>query len=412
MLIGFSLPTVTATVTATSLVDAEPISSPWASIPTPILGDYTILLKNANNVSKECVPDPLKAPAWDCTAGALMALSIQIEGSDSDPVVLFNYSDNDGPSDSTLSKVRYGAQPPILNNYTNMSLMQAKEHRDKGPAYVFHKQFDKLVILPEDTFDDVKSRRQRRDSVYDGNYHFSEALYAPPGHKPWFCYWNGTLLEGFIFVIQEIATHDTVEKRADYDGHEEGTSTVSTSPTPPTYPLDSWSPVDPLSSPSRTTEVSEGLASFITFPPSPLKSFKLPPLELGSASAASASEISLTMTPDLAADETVAAADELPSDDTASEAPASYNSYPLVMKIEELRDLENQIGPYCQQMLIMEDKSVQIIDYQRIDLSVEEFRDIQSRRSKKRGESSKKRSNVGKRGNDYGCACEWIVDGS
>ena len=398
-LIGFSLPTVT--VTAISLVDAEPISSPPADLPTPIPGFYTVPLQNATSKSNECVQDPREAHTWDCTGGAFMDLSIT--KIDFDPVVLFNYSDNDGPLDPAFSMVRYGAQPPVLDGYTTMSLMNAKDHMEKGPAYVFHKQFDKLVILPEETFDDTVLWRQRRDQVYLRNYNFSQEVYAAPGEKPWFCHWNGTLLEGFIFVKQVIKTHDTVAKRAD-NSWDQSSITVSTFQTPEVSPIPSFSLVNPVSGPSSFTGASAIVASSTPIPAPQDISVRYPfysSESASSASKASASEASASSTASESdVGETGAAPEEISFDSLIS-----FDRYPTVMKIEERRDLDNQVQPYCQQMLIMEDKSVQSIGERRINLTVEEFSEIQSRRSKKRS------SNIGKRDDNYGCSCAWLLDG-
>lgn len=382
-------------------------------------------------MSDECVQDPQEAPTWDCTGGALMELSITIV--DSDPVVLFNYSDSDGPLDITLSMVRYGAQPPILDGYTTMSLMNAKDHMEKGPAYVFHKQFDKLVVLPEEAFDETMSWRQRRDTVYSPKYNFSQAVYARAGQKPWFCYWNGTLLEGFIFVTQVIESHNTVIERAERDNDAYGSGdfswdtssqTVSTFHTPPGSPTTPFSLLDSVSSssvssssasspsasspsvsgPSSLTDASVMVASVTVIPAPPDISVLYPfwtQESVSAASAASASAASATST--MSAFD--AAATVAPVSDENGLDLDSYDRYPTVIKIEERRDLENQVGPYCQQMLIMEDKSVQSIDQRRFDVSVAQFGELQSRRSKKRS------SGVGKRVDDYGCACAWIVGG-
>lgn len=347
-----------------------------------------------------------------------MELSINIV--DSDPVVLFNYSDNDGPLDSSFSMVRYGAQPPVLDGYTTMSLMNAKDHMEKGPAYVFHKQFDKLVVLPEETFDDTVLWRQRRDQVYVQNYNFSAAVYAAAGEKPWFCHWNGTLLEGFLFVTEVIETHDTVAKRADVDndaygsgdsGWESSSITPSTFQTPEVSATSSSTfanpvSVTPVSRTSSPTGASATVASSTPIPAPPdisvVYSFQ------SSASSASAASASAALASELSASSTASDFDVIEEAPLAEETPsdffASYDRYPTVMKIEERRNLDNQAQPYCQQMLIMEDKTVQSIG-ERIDLTVAEFSEIQSLRSKKRS------SNMGKRGDNYGCACEWIIDG-
>lgn len=438
-LISFSLPTVT--VTATSLVDAVPISSPPAGLPSPIPGSYTLPLMNATYLSNECVHDPLEAHTWDCTGGALMDLNIAVV--DSNPAVLFNYSDNDGPLNASYSLVRYGAQPPILDGYTTMSIMNATDHLEKGPAYVFHKQFDKLVILPEGAFDNSNPLRPRQNVVSPQHYNFSEAKYALPGEKPWFCYWNGTLLEGFIFVTQIIATTNTVAKRANVDNPanmdnaadgnpdwaiadsawDTSSKAVSMFPTPTVTPVTSIVLVNSVSSPSPLTRASAIEVSVTSIPAPPDISVLWPfwsqdsasaatSASLASASMASASEASASKASDNEFSSSTATfvfdpVETIPpdGDDLFSDFIYTYERYPTVVKIEERRDLESQAQPYCQQMLIMENRSVQRIPLGRIDLTVDEFGEIQSRRSKKRS------SNMSKREDGYGCECAWILDG-
>lgn len=425
-LIGFSLPTVT--VTATSLVDAVPISSPPAGLPTPIPGYYTIPLQNTSYQSDECVQDPREAHTWDCTGGALMELSITIV--DSDPVVLFNFSDNDGPWDPTVSMVRYGAQPPILDGYTTMSLMNATDHLEKGPAYVFHRQFNKLVILPGEAFEDTMPSRRRQNVGYEQYHNFSEGVYAAPGEKPWFCYWNGTLLEGFIFVTQVLQTQGTVAKRADtdnvgysdnYDDGWDSSSKIVYHSQTPAVSSTSLVVVRPVTGPSSLIGASAIMASSTPIPEPPGISVLWPIWSQESASAAtsaseaSASAASVSEAPPseesasesgLAVDGDDARGIVTPVDgEVTSDFAATFDRYPTVIKIEERRDLENQAQPYCQQMLIMGDRSVQSIADRRIDLTVAEFAEIHSRRSRKRS------SNMRKREDDYGCQCAWILDG-
>lgn len=387
-------------MTTTSLVDAVPISSPPADLPTLLPGSYQVPLKNATKIINRCLQHPDEELAWGCTAGAMMELSI-IPIEDSDPMVLFNYSDIDGPLDSTLSSVRFGPQPPVLNDYTAISLMNATDHLDKGPAYVFHGQFDKLVILPEDSFPTPESWRQRRDdTAYQTSTSFTPEVHAPFGHKPWFCFWNGTLLEGFIFVTQEVVspnqTFGIVKRALPSDSIETSTSTSTSSTflTPSITPSASSRVVTPSITPSASSSlvgyVFDSLADW--------------------SSITDSSDVTVTATVIPSPPQ----GSEIP--EVASEAPAEsltlYDNYPAEIKIEERRNLQNEVRPYCQQMLIMEDGSVQSNGLPRIDLSVDETGEILDRRSKKRGASSEIRSNLGRRGEGGACVCEWIADGT
>lgn len=77
-------------------------------------------------------------------------------------------------------------------------LMKDKEDLQKGPAYFFQELYDKIVILREWEFNSNGSE----GSVGDWSDRGGDV--ALPGHKPWFCYWNNTALEGFIYIYHSV----------------------------------------------------------------------------------------------------------------------------------------------------------------------------------------------------------------
>ncbi|KAL8820484.1 MAG: hypothetical protein Q9223_001314 [Gallowayella weberi] len=103
------------------------------------------------------------------------------------------------------NKVRYGPQLPQLDKPIPLKLMGDKEGMDKGPAWWFQQPYTKVVVVRGYDFNadgalndkrwivDRQARRERRQAV------------APATAKPWFCYWNNTLLEGFIYVTQNFS---------------------------------------------------------------------------------------------------------------------------------------------------------------------------------------------------------------
>ena len=132
------------------------------------------------------------------------------------PVVSLTYST---PSNGSIY---YGSQPPQLNQPAPLVLMYDKDDSDKGPAYFFQQTYDKLVIVHErdlpggvqsskrsfikrwlygDGPDSLGSLTGRQENDEDDEW-TSQSM-AKPGDKPWFCYWNNTILEGFIFVTQD-----------------------------------------------------------------------------------------------------------------------------------------------------------------------------------------------------------------
>lgn len=192
--------------------------------------------------------------------------------------------------------LRYGAQPPVLNERYDLMVMLDKADMNRGPAFFFQRYYDKLVIVPESRLDSGASKRSIMDGPElkarggPGGWYRGEV--AEAGDRPWFCFWNNTLLEGFIYVTQNSSS-----------GCPNSTSTSVTSQTsfvPPSTIRPSSSPMNP-------------------YPPIPTMS-----------AAAAKREIPSSLPP----------------------------PYPKVVKIEERRQAEHAVGPYCQQMQVLNDGSI------------------------------------------------------
>ena len=96
-------------------------------------------------------------------------------------------------------------------------LMGDEDGMSRGPAWWFQQPYTKLVVVPDLDFnadDSVEiTRRQWSESRQGG----TEGMgligrgirnIALPAAKPWFCYWNETVLEGFIYVTQDSSPED------------------------------------------------------------------------------------------------------------------------------------------------------------------------------------------------------------
>ena len=120
------------------------------------------------------------------------------------------------PSDGLI---RYGSQPPQLNQPANLVLMKDKDDFNKGPAYVFQQQYNKVVIVHEEDiaggipsskrsllarwfFDKGFNNHASLIGRQDDDEWMSDSI-AQPVDRPWYCYWNNTILEGFIFVTED-----------------------------------------------------------------------------------------------------------------------------------------------------------------------------------------------------------------
>jgi hypothetical protein len=91
----------------------------------------------------------------------------------------------------------YGTQPPVISEEQQMTLVQDSSQSQYGPAWFFQMPYDKLVIVPETS---LSAPSKRDGSRSPGPDSWRRKGLAAAGDKPWFCYWNGTLLEAFVYV--------------------------------------------------------------------------------------------------------------------------------------------------------------------------------------------------------------------
>lgn len=92
----------------------------------------------------------------------------------------------------------FGTQPPILNQDQVLNLVTDSQEPSKGPAWFFEMPYNKIVILPEAALTPPGAVSKRGNGVTEEGKPsggFMRKNVAQPGDRPWFCYWNGTLLE-------------------------------------------------------------------------------------------------------------------------------------------------------------------------------------------------------------------------
>ena len=196
-----------ATVTAT-LVDAVPISTSISNLPPLPTGSFVVSLKNNVTMKQDCLSDQIPKETWNCTQGAFMDLTIK--GDNSSMEVSLSYH----KPEISSSLIRFGAQPPELDGSVALSLMNDKDDWGRGPAYVFSQSFNKLVVLKENAFDSYSKRSIGGETTPDDSLALLKQYASPLGSDAfaqvneifWYCFWNGTVLEGFIFVTQNSST--------------------------------------------------------------------------------------------------------------------------------------------------------------------------------------------------------------
>ncbi|OJJ85681.1 uncharacterized protein ASPGLDRAFT_123392 [Aspergillus glaucus CBS 516.65] len=185
------------TVTATPKSDATPISTIPARLKSIPTGSY-IIPADLRNQSKFCISDPDYRMAWSCQSQG--GIPIEVDGNSSRHTVTFPSQ----PFDP--SSMSYGAQAPLLNDQTqSLSYVMDTSDYSMGPALFFYALFDKLVVLPQDTFSSssVSSSSSSKRSISESDIlasSLSRKQATQTGEKPWFCWWNATVLEFFLYV--------------------------------------------------------------------------------------------------------------------------------------------------------------------------------------------------------------------
>ncbi|KAI4192439.1 MAG: hypothetical protein LQ346_004309 [Caloplaca aetnensis] len=194
------VPAVPATViiTTTSLVDATPLPSIPADLPALPTGTFYVPLRNPTILNDSCLTSQVNA--WDCSITTDLKLDLSIP-----QMVSISPRFSSAPN-----QVRFGPQPPHVDEPVSLQLMGDKDGMERGPAWFFQQPYTKLVILPGKTWEAGSQFNRRWFDVWGGRRTslqpeargYGSAGIAPPAAKPWFCYWNNTILEGFIYVTQ------------------------------------------------------------------------------------------------------------------------------------------------------------------------------------------------------------------
>jgi hypothetical protein len=181
------------TVTETPRMDATPISTIPTNLPAAPTGNYWIPA-DPKNSSKFCIVDQDYNPTWNCMKQGKIPISVT--GTESSRNISFAH-------ETVSSSFTYGAQAPLFSNPTqSLSLMMDSNDLSLGPALTFFSLFDKLVIVPQDTFSSssLSKRAISEDDVMAGAFHRMQT--ARVGDKPWFCWWNSTVMEFFLYLNQ------------------------------------------------------------------------------------------------------------------------------------------------------------------------------------------------------------------
>ncbi|OBT69473.1 hypothetical protein VE03_01048 [Pseudogymnoascus sp. 23342-1-I1] len=270
-------PTVPASgdyyTTVTTTVDATALSSLPTGLPTLPTGTFSLFMGTSDDNQAFCLQNSAQVPAWSCDMPpASLQVTINTLGNEAPKTGnhAFSLKLPDGAAAQGFS---YGTQPPVFRPKNVMTLVSDFDDPHLGPAWFFQVNYDKIVILPQEVLTAPAARVRRGEEVVDYTTATTDTAAAPPtstssttsptstasapatnnlnggssssggwvpppityprhnvvlaGSTPWFCYWNGTLLETFVYPG---ATSDaSVKWDASY-----GTASSSSSASPTT----------------------------------------------------------------------------------------------------------------------------------------------------------------------------------
>jgi len=199
------------TVTASAQMDASMISTP-TNIKTVPTGHF-IVPSGYQNGSGLCVDETSYGKSWKCVQSP-SEFEIYIGESRGHHSIVFDY----GAPTPTFT---YGAQAPYWSSSPTQALSMAVDTTDlgMGPALFFISAFDKLVIVPESDFppSTLSKRSWVEDGLAQAEAYKNFKQTAQVGDKPWFCWWNNTMMEFFLYVNQSTSSSSSTTASIDSD---------------------------------------------------------------------------------------------------------------------------------------------------------------------------------------------------
>ena len=81
-----------------------------------------------------------------------------------------------------------------------------------GLAFFFQQRYDKVVVIRDSEFANENSKRSS-DNVFGGyeigeieERHGPQQDFVSSTDRPWFCIWNNTAIEGFIYISEDVSS--------------------------------------------------------------------------------------------------------------------------------------------------------------------------------------------------------------
>nr|POE89794.1 hypothetical protein CFP56_20263 [Quercus suber] len=368
-----------------SLYDVSTIATPTAA-QTPKTGTFALSLSTPQATQASCLPSSDQQAAWSCDLGDAPGVAI---------IVGWNETCNKlGASLSYASnstQTSYGSQLSWMQtNFAPFITVQDDDSPSSGPAYYFRTLYDKLVVLDESAFsaDDANNDKAKRQTFHLDTSWVTQKTVAKPGDKPWFCVWNNTFLEGFVYVEQTpnpTFTMSTSSSSTYASASKSSYASSTTSPTAgPGYPYDGT--YTKTVSNEYTTTTSTGYA--VPHPPW-----------------SSESSYYDSQEDDYAHYQSQTTNSKRQNDGDLYESLALY---PYVVKIAERRISGNTVKPYCQQYQILDDYEYGPVYINGDPVVIMLTEDDPSYSAYQSADAASTRKMFNKRLVDGECHCQWI----
>ncbi|KAF2084960.1 hypothetical protein K490DRAFT_68162 [Saccharata proteae CBS 121410] len=331
-------PATVTVVSTASLFDASFLTATPSSLSALPTGKYALPMGIPETESNQCLTESDQTGAWSCTVeGPPLEIEVGTLVSSHS-----NYGTSLEPLENTTT-LQYGSQAPTISEQS-LRLVSDLDNPSEGPAWHFQTYYDKIVILRADEFQAGQNLRKRKAQGQDGqgqgpntpssSYWQSTPPAAAPsgfelppqfrhrnevqkGDTPWYCIWNSTFIEGFIYVNED--TSAAASDAASAAIASATSSGFTTSPSPGQFSSSGPAPT--------ASSTYNGAAATTTWPQS-----------------------TITTAPESST--TTSFPVERRQD--YSELSSDVQWYPRVVKIEERRFAGQGATPYCQKMQLLD----------------------------------------------------------
>lgn len=189
----------TTMTTMTTTFDATPLTTVPTGIPSLPTGTYILPIMAPSTQQTGCLQNSAQSNAWTCSIQPALPYQLDVQGIPASSPL----SDNEitlGYGNNTVNYLPYGAQPPVLNQAQVLGLVTDSQDPERGPAWFFQVPYNKIVVVPESMLSISNNKRQFPQDQTTSEFMSNRKGTAQPGDMPWVCYWNGTLLETFLYV--------------------------------------------------------------------------------------------------------------------------------------------------------------------------------------------------------------------